>query len=203
MNAQKLLVSLIPWAVFSLVLGRRGDAAAGRAAVLALVLAIVFAVKNRSAGVKIIEVTGIVTFTALAVLALVGSSSLTHDVAHYGRGASAGVLALVMLGATLATPFTLPYARETVPRAAWAEPAFLAANRRISAAWGAAVLIMAIGHLVSGQLAASSGGESRRVNLLLNWGIPLLVILGAVVYTGRAAQAARASGASGSSTTQA
>jgi hypothetical protein len=40
-------------------------------------------------------------------------------------------------------PFTLQYARESVPKEFWSSPLFLSTNRQITAAWTAAFAVMA------------------------------------------------------------
>ena len=64
-------------------------------------------------------------------------------IVDYGRGVCALILAVIMLGSLLVVPFTEQYAREQVPPAYWHSPVFRVLNRRISAAFGLAVLVMA------------------------------------------------------------
>jgi hypothetical protein len=61
---------------------------------------------------------------------------------------------------------------------------FRALNRRISAAFGLAVLVMAPSHILSGWL-ESRGDLTPTRNLLLNWAVPIIVILAAIRYTER------------------
>ena len=89
-----------------------------------------------------------------------------------------------MLGSLLIVPFTEQYAREQVPPAYWHSPVFRVLNRRISAAFGLAVLVMAASHLLSGWL-ESRGDLTTIRNLALNWAVPIAVILAAIRYTER------------------
>ncbi len=167
MNAKKMFLSLIPWALFSVMIERRGANAAGFAALAAAAVALWFALKDReSGGFKVIDLAGIATFGVLAVSCFVGGDSVRNWVADYGRGTAAGVLALVMLGSAVTVPFTEQYARESVPREYWHSPVFRAVNRRISAVWGAVVAVMALGHLLAGAIdpatAPKSGTASGR-----------------------------------------
>lgn len=192
MNAKKMFISLIPWALFSLVINRHGSSEAGRAAVIAAGLALILLVKDsRTSTVKVLDVTGVLTFGVLAAACFAGGTSTADWVADYGRGLSALVLALVMLASALVLPFTEQYARESVPREYWHSPVFRAVNRRISAVWGAIVLVMGLGHLLAGLLdpATDPAGGSRPADLLLNWLVPALLILAAVNYTRRATAA--------------
>jgi hypothetical protein len=193
MNAKKMFLSLIPWALFSVMIERRGANAAGFAALAAAAVALWFALKDReSGGFKVIDLAGIATFGVLAVSCFVGGDSVRNWVADYGRGTAAGVLALVMLGSALTVPFTEQYARESVPREYWHSPVFRAVNRRISAVWGAVVAVMALGHLLAGAIDPATAPKSgtRPVDLLLNWVVPIGLILFAISYTKRAADGA-------------
>jgi hypothetical protein len=181
-----MFLSLIPWLVFSVVVNRHGVNAAGDAAVAATALAVVFLVRNAGTGsVKMIDLAGVVTFGLLTVTCFVAGSGMAKWVADYGRGASAAVLAVVMIGSAVTVPFTEQYARESVPREFWSSPRFRSVNRRISAVWGSAIAVMACGHLLAGYLdpvsTASSG--ARPTEVLLNWALPIVLILGAVGYT--------------------
>lgn len=190
MNAKKMFLSLIPWVLFSVMIERRGANAAGFAALAAAVLAFWLAAKDReSSGFKVIDLTGIATFGVLAVSCFVGGDSVTNWVADYGRGTATGILAVVMLVSAVTVPFTEQYARESVPREYWHSPVFRAVNRRISAVWGAVVAVTAGGHLLAGAIdpATSPNGGSRPADLLLNWVVPVALILIAISYTKRAA----------------
>ncbi len=96
-----------------------------------------------------------------------------------------------MILATLPVrPFTEQYARESVPQSVWNTPRFHAVNRRISAAWGVGVLVMALADTLAGLL------ENPAANLLLNWGVPIAVFVIVLGYTKRTAAAARHQNAS-------
>ena len=53
-------------------------------------------------------------------------------------------------------------------------PRFKAANRRLTAMWGAVFAAMVPLHLAAGAL------DTRQSNLLLNWALPALLVLWAV-----------------------
>jgi hypothetical protein len=192
MNSNKLFVSLAPWLLFTIIAGRAGADFVGWAAAVAAIATAFIAVRGRGtrtvagrrSSVKIIEVAGVITFAAMAFLAFTGSHGLREHIVEYGRGVCALILAVIMLGSLLIVPFTEQYAREQVPPAYWDSPVFRVLNRRISAAFGLAVLVMAASHLLSGWL--ESGGDLTPIrNLALNWAVPIAVILGAIRYTDR------------------
>jgi hypothetical protein len=198
MNPMSMIVSLIPWGLFSVMIERRGAHSAGFAALAAAALALWFAQKDsKNGGYKIIDVAGIVTFGALAVVTFAGGDSVADWVADYGRATASLVLALVMLGSALTVPFTEQYARLSVPREYWGSPTFRATNRRISAVWGLTVAIMSLSHWIAGiaDPATKADGGSRPADLILNWVIPVVLVLGAVAYTKRASANAGTKGA--------
>jgi hypothetical protein len=72
-----------------------------------------------------------------------------------------------------------------VPQSVWNTPRFHTTNRRISAAWGMGMLVMALGHALAGLLA------NPAANLLLNGGVPIAVFVIILGYTKRTVAAAR------------
>lgn len=194
MNLKKMFFSLIPWVVFSVVINRRGADAAAVAALAAAGLSLFLLVKDRArSGVKIIDVTGVVTFGALAVVGFSDRTSVLNWIADYGRGTAAIVLAVIMLASAITVPFTESYARQVVAPEHWKSRAFRSVNRKISGLWGLLVAVMGCGHLLAGAIdpASNPGLGSRPVDLILNWGVPVAVILFGVRQTQRISEAAR------------
>lgn len=186
MNARRMFLSLVPWLLFSIVVNRHGANAASDATLTATALALFFLVRDaRNGPVKAIDVVGVATFGLLTIACFIAGPGTSAWVADCGRGTAAAVLAVVMLGSAVTVPFTEQYARDYVPREFWSSPQFRSVNRRISAAWGLVIAVMAGGHLLAGYLdpvtAPSSG--ARPVDIFLNWVLPALLILGAVRYT--------------------
>jgi hypothetical protein len=192
MKSKSMFFSLIPWVLFTLIAGRLGSNLVSWAAVVACLAVIVIVIRSQSErtakgtrpSLKIIDVSGIVTFAVIAVLAFTGSDSLRDHLADYGRGGCAVVLALVMFASLLVMPFTEQYARESTPPEVWNTPVFRAVNRRISTVFGLVVLAMAASHIYSGYLEAHHE-LSRRENLVLNWVIPIVLILLALKFVDR------------------
>jgi hypothetical protein len=183
MNSNKMFLSLIPWVVFSVIINHRGSDAAAIAALAAAALSLFFLVReSQKGGARIIDVTGVATFGALAFIGFSGGQSVTNWIADYGRGTAALVLAAIMLASSITVPFTEQYARESVPREYWTSPVFRSVNRRISALWGGATAVMGAGHLLAGRLDPASNPVTgaRPVDLILNWALPIALILFAV-----------------------
>jgi hypothetical protein len=192
MKSSKMFLSLIPWVLFTVIAGHAGANFVGWAAAVAGLMTLAIAIKGTTdrtaegghSSLKVIDAAGVVTFGVMTALAFTGSHSLRQNIVDYGRGSCALILAIVMLGSLLFVPFTEQYARESTPRAYWHSPVFRSINRRISAAFGLAVLVMTCGHFYSGYL-ESHGGLSNGANLILNWVIPVAVTLAALKYTAR------------------
>jgi hypothetical protein len=188
-NTKNLFISFLPWVAFTVLATRHGAHGAVAACVVATALSIWFAVRDsrasRTGRVKLIDATGIATFGVMTLIAALGSPSVQDHVIDFGRGGATFVLGVVMLGSVLFVPFTEQYARDSVPQEYWHSPVFRAVNRRISAAWGAAVLVMAIGHVAAGAIDPASAPTSgaRPIDLLFNWVIPVLLVLWAIKYT--------------------
>jgi hypothetical protein len=72
-------------------------------------------------------------------------------VADYGRGSAALALAAVMLVSSFTVPFTVQYARESVPQEYWHTPTFRAVNRKISLLRAGALAVIGAGHLLAGR----------------------------------------------------
>jgi hypothetical protein len=68
-----------------------------------------------------------------------------------------------------------------VPPEYWESPQFLRVNRRISTAWGLAVLAVGAAHLA----AAFVGGGVPVLRILLDWGVPAYALYQAYSVTKR------------------
>jgi hypothetical protein len=197
MSMKQVLLGFVPWIVFSLVATRVGAGAVGVAAVLAFLVAAGLIVRAvvRGGSPKVLELSGAVVFLGLAVLAWT-SPAMDPVLASYGRAVAAAVLALIIFLLLPVMPFTEQYARESVPREYWHTPQFRSINRRISAAWGGVVAVMAVGHAIAGAVEVPDPGVGvlhRPVDLVLNWIVPGLLVWAAARYTRRVSGAATSS----------
>lgn len=183
MNAKKFLVALAPWLVFSVIANRMGADHVGIAALLACAGSVGLMLYGlRDGGVKLIEITGVMTFGAIAALGFIGGHGTDVFLAEFGRGGSALVLAAVMAISALTIPFTEQYAKESVDPRYWGSLAFRAKNKAISMLWAGVVFAMALCHLIAGALAADSSG-AHPGNILLNWIVPVVLIIFATKKT--------------------
>ncbi|HTW20769.1 MAG TPA: hypothetical protein VME70_11230 [Mycobacteriales bacterium] len=185
MGNKKMFLSLISWAAFTILADHGGTGFVPVAAAIAGLIALAITIFNtRGSKLKLIDATGVVTFAAMTAIAFVGDDAVRRHIVDYGRGGCALVLGLVMLASLAFTPFTEQYAREATPRQYWTSPIFHAVNRKLTAVWAAAIIVMSGGHFLSGYLQAA-GELHRRTNLALNWVLPVVLVLFALKQTSR------------------
>ena len=88
----------------------------------------------------------------------------------------AGLLLIVLTSIALRRPFTLQYARESVPREFWDSPEFLRTNDVISAVWALAFAVMVAADLVMLYMPEIP----QRAGIVAT----ILALVGAVKFTG-------------------
>jgi hypothetical protein len=191
MSMKQVLVGFVPWIVFTLVATRVGPGAVGTACVLAFLVAVGLIVRSvaRGESPKVLEVVGAVVFLGLGGIAFAYPGTDAF-LAGYGRALAAAILAAAIFLLLPVMPFTEQYARESVPREYWHTREFRSINRRISAAWGGAVAVIAVSHVVAGTFEVPDPGVRllhRPVDLLFNWVVPALILWAAARYTQRLA----------------
>jgi hypothetical protein len=166
-----IFIALIPWIVFT-VLASHSSLKLG--ALAALAAAIVIAVPSVRAGrPKLLEVGAVVTFIGFLAVAFLADAPTADWVARYARGIAALILSLISFASLLFTPFTEEYARDRVPERYWGSPEFKEVNRKLSAMWACIFAAMVPFHAIAGVL------DTRAVNIVCNWAIPLgLVVWG-------------------------
>ncbi|AZG46495.1 hypothetical protein [Gordonia insulae] len=186
MNAKDMIIGLAPWILFSLVVSHLGAGAAGwagAAACLASLALIGYSVVQKRS-IKILDGAGAITFGVIAAIGFVGGPAVDTWLTDYGRGTTTVILGLVMLVSAFTIPFTEQYARETVDPRYWGSPVFRAKNRTISLLWSGVIFAMAACHLIAGVLAsADTISGAHPGNILLNWVIPIALIIFAVKRT--------------------
>ncbi|MFW0797516.1 hypothetical protein AAFP30_27180 [Gordonia sp. CPCC 205515] len=191
MNAKSMILGLAPWFVFSFAAERLGADHVTIAALAAC--AIAFGMTAYSAlqgrGWKILDVSGVILFGLIAVIGIVGNPQIDEALVFFGRGGSAFILAAIMAVSAFTIPFTEQYARESVDPALWHSPIFRAKNKQISLIWAGAVAAMGCCHVIAGVLAdAAAVSGAHPGNILLNWVIPVALIVFAVKRTQAIAQ---------------
>ena len=185
MNAKSMFLGFAPWIIFSVVAERAGADHVALAAILAFVIALGLTVyESLRSGWKILDVAGVATFGIIAVIGLVGDDQVDESLVNFGRGGSTFVLAAIMAISAFTIPFTEQYARQSVDESLWHTPLFREKNKKISLMWAEVILAIAVSHIIAGILTSSADlAGSHPGNLLLNWIIPIALIVFAIKRT--------------------
>ncbi|MDT0353323.1 hypothetical protein [Pseudonocardia charpentierae] len=152
--------------------------------------AIVVVAATARGGIKILPVAQAVILASMTVVGFTGDRLVDADLVKYGPGLAGLLLGLFMVATAATMPFTAQFARSEVPPELWHNRRFLNLNRRISTAWGLAVLVLGACHLVG----ALIGLEDAQllVRLAVNWVLPLFAFQQAGAYTKRVVATAHA-----------
>lgn len=185
MNAKSMLLGFAPWILFSFGAERLGADHVAVAALIACLVALALTVyETMRSSWKLLDVAGVVTFGVIAAIGLIGDHGVDEMLVNFGRGGSTFVLAAIMAVSALTIPFTEQYARDNVDPALWHSPVFRAKNRSISLLWAGAVFLIAVSHTVAGALAsADTASGAHPGSILLNWVIPIALIMFAIKRT--------------------
>jgi putative Ca2+/H+ antiporter (TMEM165/GDT1 family) len=171
-------VGFAPWILLSVVEGPgRVVLACGLAAALALLTCVAGAVIGQRP--KLLDLTAMVFFAALAVLAGLAGASVRNWLGLWsGELSNAAIAAIAGLSLAVRKPFTLAYARESTDRKYWNSPLFLRINDVITAVWSAAFLLTAIaGYIGDGPL-------HQPDNIWTDWIIQIALVVLAIKFTG-------------------
>jgi hypothetical protein len=170
-----ILLGFAPWIVFAVL---SGPSTWEWGALTAFVVTLVLAVPDwrRTREVNVLDVAGIAFFGVLSVLTFVLEREDLQWVEDRAQLLSSLVLTLVaVVSLAIGRPFTEYYARQDVPREYWTSPLFRRVNVVITAVWAAAFALTAACDLVV--LSVPGSGD------LLNWVLPVLIIVAAVRFT--------------------
>lgn len=170
--SSQLAAALLPWVVF-LVAARTGGVGFAWAAASGLVAAVAVAVtsRRRRGAVAAFEWATMAALAALGAFAL-GMASLWGDLDDFARPIGAGLAGLVLLGSLAWRPVSAQYLEDKVPVHEAKGTAFAALNRRITACWGVGAL------LAAASFAAGALVEGAAATTVLNWLVPLALLLG-------------------------
>lgn len=177
MNPITLVGGFVPLVLFALLDGRVPVA---DAAAIAAAIALLIVILTARHGIPSLPIVQVVTLGIISVIAFTGDAQTRHFLTHYAGALASLALAAFMLVTLPFAPFTASIARTGVPREAWKSPLFIATNRKISAVWGLAVLVMGLCHLAT---AAIGPTLTQFQSTLLQWGPTIVVVIFAVRYT--------------------
>jgi signal transduction histidine kinase len=119
---------------------RRATPVIGIAAACAVSVVLCVRMWRRGDSVKVLEVGSLILFGAILLYEL--AFRPVWGIAMVRLIVDMGLLAIIVISLAIGKPFTLQYARETVPASMWNEPRFIAANRAITAVWAVAIAMM-------------------------------------------------------------
>lgn len=187
MPSPALVLSFAPFLTFTLLGRVVGPSGVGWVALACAALAVVLILVRRGRGISLVTAASAVVFAALAAVALLGGETAQRFVGYYGGGICGLCLGAVMLNSVLTVPFTESFARTLVPKEEWLTPGFRSVNRRLSIIWAVVVLGIGVSRLVDGALAASATPVPLALALVIQWGVPVLLVLWALRATRAAA----------------
>lgn len=180
-----ILLAFSPFLVFVVLQRLVGIEAGllGAVAVSLLLLAKDTAIRRKAP--KVLEIGTLLLFGTLALYE--GAAGAAWSIAGVRLAVDAGLLLTVLVSMAIGQPFTLQYARESVPQEFWDRPEFVRTNVVITAVWAAAFAVMA-GIDLAWLLAPTL---PPRVAII----VTILALLGAVKFTGWYPDRARAASA--------
>lgn len=95
---------------------------------------------------KILEIGTFVLIAGLGIYTLIAKPA--WSVVGVRLCVDAGLLLIILVSMAIRKPFTLQYARESVPKEHWDSPVFVRTNYVISAAWALAFVAIIVAELV-------------------------------------------------------
>jgi hypothetical protein len=176
MKSLTLILAFLPLIAFSLLSRFLSHSFIGVAGLVAAVIALAAIAASRPVWPpKILNACSLVLFALIAVLGFTLGKNDDRWLATWGGAGIGIVLGLTILALVPVMPFTEQFARETVPRSAWASPAFKKINRVLSAAWGVAIVGIGVSRVAA---AAINGHTTRRLpELLLGLAVPVVIVV--------------------------
>ncbi|KOV94667.1 hypothetical protein [Streptomyces sp. NRRL B-3648] len=177
-----VFLSFAPWIIFGVV---ASPSTWEYAALAALVASIVLSGQDMLHGrLRVLDMTGIVFFAVLSVLALALGRGQLAWLETYAQVISNGLVAVVALGSLFTDPFTAQYAREQTRREVWGSPVFRHVNKVLTAVWGLAFALMTVSTWLAVRYPAQDDW--------FNWVVPVALLVVAVKFTQRYPEAYKA-----------
>ncbi|MFG2830378.1 hypothetical protein ACGFWI_23410 [Streptomyces sp. NPDC048434] len=173
------VLGMTPWIAMSVLVGPgRYELAVGISLALAVAIVVVGRTRRPGSSFKILEISDVVFFAAMAVIGILASPGTLRWLENYSGEVSNIALLVISLGSmAIGVPFTLQYAREQVPREFWSDPRFLRTNYYITGVWGAAFGVAAIAGACGDLVLHNSN------NLWTGWIIQIAAIIVALQFT--------------------
>lgn len=195
MKPLSLILGFIPWIAFSFIAHRIAADAVAWSALLGVALVLVtMAMQKPFWPPTVLNAGMLIPLTLIAVAGFVGGPDVDawlYDWAVPGAGLFLGLFILVLVPFA---PFTERFAKEATPPAYWGSPTFKKINRVLSAGWGLAIVVMGVCSLLVGalDLYSDSVDTPGTGEFVLNWVIPIAVIIVMIKFTIRYPERVRA-----------
>lgn len=186
LSSLSIFAGFVPWIVFTVVAQRLAADGVAWSALIAVVMTVVALMWGRSRNSPVqLNLYSLVLFTVMAVAGFLGGASVDRWLFEWGRPLVGVVLGLIVLVASVSSPFTAEYAKMSTPREAWDSPVFRRINRTLSAVWGAALIVIGAASVLVTALDAQAVGTDSPylVDLALNWVLPIAVIVWTIRFT--------------------
>ena len=185
MNPLSVIVGFLPLIAFSVMSGRVAHNGAAWAGLVAFATAVALVAVKRSWPPKVMDVFQAVLFGVIAIVGFVGGDSVDAWLFDWANGLVTLALGLLILLFVPFIPFTEQDARESVPQEYWGSPIFKRINRNLSVAWGVAIVVMGLSSLAVALLhtRADSASDANALDLVLNWVVPIAVLVYMVRFT--------------------
>ena len=186
MKPLSLTLGFVPWIAFSFLAHRVAADAVAWSGLIGLLLVLgTMALQKPAWPPSVLNVGMLIPLATITVVGFVGGPDVDawlYDWAVPGVGLFLGLFILALVPFA---PFTERFARQSTPKAYWGSPTFNRINRVLSAAWGLAIVVMGICSLLVGALNLYSDDVATPATgeLLLNWVIPIVVIVGMIKFT--------------------
>lgn len=167
-----MVMTFVPWLAFWILAGH-GKLIPAIAVALAASVAAIVMEKMAGRSMKLLQIGTLAVFVLFALAALFVDRSL---LGHWIRLLSNVALTLIVLVSILiGKPFTIQYARESVPKERWNSPAFLHANYVITWVWFAA--------FVANALASGLDHLIPSLDIVANYVIAIIPFIAASMFT--------------------
>jgi hypothetical protein len=135
-----ILLGLTPFIVFFLLM-RWSTPLVALVGATAMSAVLMGRMALRGGTVKILEIGSLILFALLTLYTLVAQPA--WSIAGVRLAVDGGIALIVLFSLAIRRPFTLQYAKESVPEQFWTHPIFIRTNNIISAVWAANFLISA------------------------------------------------------------
>ncbi len=198
MNSLSLILGFLPLIAFNILAGRVANNGIAWGALVALTIALInMAITRPRWPPKIINVISAGLFLVLTLIGFLGNRSIDGWLFDWASGLITLTLGLLLLVTMPIMPFTEQYARERVSREYWGTPTFTKVNRVLSLAWALAIVIIGLASMAVAVLdeRAGSTSDTSLLDLILNWVVPIGILVFMVRFTAQYPDRVRAAAA--------